>query len=910
MSGALLALALWLAPPAALPAAQDAASGPAQAHPLVARVAQRAEQLAALETAPEGFAARAEDAAADQQRLADQLRALVEARERVSARVARTGLSTATRLFLRRQRSLLPPPHELETELAAREQQVDAVQSQLLRLEQERVELDDVDARVAGALEGLEPGPDDGAGRDALAGALRRGWLDLRARIDRELDAGSACLEQLVLADETQRRLVAEAREFRTLIEASSLWIRSAEPLDDVALPALWGSALDATRWLLRPANWRAALSSLWSEARRSPLVALGTLLVIVVVLRQRRRLLGQLQATAESAAADRFRPTLRAAGVTLLLAGLWPAVIWLLAWRLTPAQGATSFAAAVGAGLADTAFVAFGLQVLEELGRPRGLAEAHLGWPEGVARSVRRHVGMLAAIVLPATFVIATLQAQPNDAWSDALGRLMFMAACLTLAFVVRHMLRPEGRVARVLMARGGGASVMRVRLLWQAPLVLLPLGLVLLAALGYYATALVLLHRLLLSVAFAVALLIVHALLLRAVAVARRRLVKLQAAHAARFGAAEPDDEGLGVSGEAALDDASLARLDEQSRRVLDGLQLVALAVGLWLVWSAVLPALSVVEGVTLWEHEVTQSRPASELGGLSALAGPEDAPAGTVTVLEPVTLADLLLALLVVVAGTVAVRNVPALLEMLLLRRLPLDAGGHYAVKTLTRYVLTVATIALFFGALGVGWGDVQWLAAAVTVGLGFGLQEIFANFVSGVILLVERPVRVGDTVTVGGVTGTVARIRMRATTIVDWDRKELVVPNKEFITTQLVNWTLADSILRVIVKVGIAYGSDTRKATELLYGVAARNADVLKQPVPRVLFVSFGESSLDFELRVWVDSPELVRQIPHDLNLAIDDAFREAGIEIAFPQRDLHLRSVSPQAGRALRAATEG
>jgi potassium efflux system protein len=259
--------------------------------------------------------------------------------------------------------------------------------------------------------------------------------------------------------------------------------------------------------------------------------------------------------------------------------------------------------------------------------------------------------------------------------------------------------------------------------------------------------------------------------------------------------------------------------------------------------------------------------------------------------------VTLADILVSVMLAVLTIVAARNVPGLLQISILQRLPLDAGSRYAISTLTRYLLVIVGIVVVFGSIGIGWGQVQWMAAAVTVGLGFGLQEIFANFVSGIILLMERPIRVGDTVTVGGVTGTVMRIRMRATTIEDWDRKELVVPNKEFITNQLVNWTLGDSILRVIVKVGIAYGSDTVKATKLLYEVAAGNPKVLDDPAPRVVFQEFGDSSLNFELRFFVGNPETVRVIPHEMNMAIDAAFRAAGIEIAFPQRDIHIRSVT-------------
>jgi len=186
-------------------------------------------------------------------------------------------------------------------------------------------------------------------------------------------------------------------------------------------------------------------------------------------------------------------------------------------------------------------------------------------------------------------------------------------------------------------------------------------------------------------------------------------------------------------------------------------------------------------------------------------------------------------------------------------------------------------------------------VQWLVAAMTVGLGFGLQEIIANFVSGLIILFERPIRMGDVVTVGNVTGRVSRIRTRATTIIDWDCKELVIPNKEFITGQVVNWSLSDQVLRLVIRVGIAYGSDTRKAGRILLDVAKGNSRVLPEPKPKAFFQEFGESSLNFELRTWVKDVDDWMVGRHELHQAIDDAFREAGVEIAFPQRDIHVRS---------------
>jgi potassium efflux system protein len=160
----------------------------------------------------------------------------------------------------------------------------------------------------------------------------------------------------------------------------------------------------------------------------------------------------------------------------------------------------------------------------------------------------------------------------------------------------------------------------------------------------------------------------------------------------------------------------------------------------------------------------------------------------------------------------------------------------------------------------------------------------------------IILFERPMRVGDIVTVGGVSGTVSRIRSRATTITDWDRKELIVPNKEFITGQLVNWTLSDSVLRLVVKVGVAYASDPVLVTKILREIADADPLILDDPSPVAMLTEFGDSALIFELRVFVAAPERLGPVRHELHVKIEERLRNAGVELAFPQMDLHLRDV--------------
>jgi potassium-dependent mechanosensitive channel len=264
---------------------------------------------------------------------------------------------------------------------------------------------------------------------------------------------------------------------------------------------------------------------------------------------------------------------------------------------------------------------------------------------------------------------------------------------------------------------------------------------------------------------------------------------------------------------------------------------------------------------------------------------------------TRVEPVTLSNAVAAVVALMMMIVTARNAPGLLKIAVLQRVGMDRGIQFAITALSRYTIVVVGLVIAFGQIGINWSKVQWLVAAMTVGLGFGLQEIFANFVSGVIILFERPMRVGDIVTTGDITGKISQIQIRATTIQTWDNKELVVPNKEFVTGRLMNWTLTDPELRISFPIGVAYGSDTAKVERTLYSVARQHPDVLKDPEPTVTFMNFGASALDFDLRVSIPNLDVLMKVRHEINTAIDQAFRKAGIEIPFPQQDVHVRTIA-------------
>jgi potassium efflux system protein len=259
------------------------------------------------------------------------------------------------------------------------------------------------------------------------------------------------------------------------------------------------------------------------------------------------------------------------------------------------------------------------------------------------------------------------------------------------------------------------------------------------------------------------------------------------------------------------------------------------------------------------------------------------------------EFVTVADLIRAALFLVATFWILRALPGIYEFTLFPRLRLDEGMKYATLTMSRYGIFVIGILLTLSEMHLDLGRLGWLMAAVGVGLGFGLQEIVSNFVSGIILLVERPVQVGDTVTVGTMSGKVRRINIRATTILNFDRQEVILPNRSLITREVTNWTRGDTINRLVISIGVAYGSDIENVSEILMQIACEDPDVMKDPAPSVVFMQHGDSSLDFNLRVFIPSPEAIMVLRDRLNKRINREFEKHGIEIPFPQRDLHIKS---------------
>jgi len=256
-------------------------------------------------------------------------------------------------------------------------------------------------------------------------------------------------------------------------------------------------------------------------------------------------------------------------------------------------------------------------------------------------------------------------------------------------------------------------------------------------------------------------------------------------------------------------------------------------------------------------------------------------------------PVSPASILMFILVVVVFYMFSRLVRRILRAGVFSRMEMEHSSRFVVVRITHYTIMTLGAVVAFQFVGINLSGLAVIFGLFSVGIGFGLQNVTSNFIAGLILLVERPINIGDRVTIGDTEGNVKEIKIRSTTIQTLNNITYIVPNSEFISSTVINWSLGDPKIRLDIPVGVSYASDPDKVRDVLLRVASNQAQVLKKPAPRVLFKGFGDSALNMELWAWVKEPYEYRLIESEINFQIFRAFREAGIQIPFPQRDVHM-----------------
>lgn len=691
---------------------------------------------------------------------------------------------------------------------------------------------------------------------------LRATLLELATTRSQLLERMSGDLNALLNASITlqlnQKQLQQVASNLRATLDEQMFWIPSNKPLDLAWLqqvPTLLERQLAAM-------PWGSGVRELGAGLLDRPWLFIPLLLVIGALLWRRSWLFGKLQALHEDIGhykRDSQLHTPLAILLNVLLA--LPVTLFLALCGLALLIDARGQNATLGSALLEMAQAWLVFYTLYRILSPGGVGELHFRWPRPQVTFLRTQVRRLGLVVLALVAVVTVAEHQPALLADDVIGIFVVLSGFALMAWLL----------SRLLLAGPLRENSSPFRLLLGMAFTALPIGLFVAVCFGYYYTALKLTDRLIDTLYLLIFWLLLEAAFERGLAVAARRLAYARAL-AKRQAQPKEGPEGEPVVEEPTLD---IEQVNQQSLRLVRLALLSGFIACLYWVWADLIGVFTYLDNITLYEYS----------------SGTGDA-----ATLMPISLLDLLGSLIILGLTIALASNLPGLLEVLVLSRLKLAQGSAYATTTLLTYVIGGVGFVSTLGALGVSWDKLQWLVAALSVGIGFGMQEIFANFISGLIILFERPVRIGDVVTIGNLSGTVSRIRIRATTITDFDRKEIIVPNKTFITGQLVNWSLTDTVTRVTIQIGVGYGSDLELVRKLLLQAANENPRVLRDPAPLVYFLTFAESTLNHELRIHVRDLGDRNPAIDEINRFIDREFKKHGIDISFRQLDVHVKNL--------------
>ena len=697
----------------------------------------------------------------------------------------------------------------------------------------------------------------------------------------RLITLNNAYLQALSDSEFSDRALLSTVQNYKGFIAQRLLWLRSG-PLPSFATLNEIPSQLAE---FISPVHWRGVITVLENQSMHSPTLILGLIIVVILIWKTNsmRRLLMETGQNIGRPSQDSIAYTFQALVLTLLLAASWPLLLTIFAWQLSASVYATTLTSAISYALLRVSLRFFVLRVVRVFCEPHGLAIAHFHMPKATVQKVYRELGWLMGVFLPSAFIFIVMFSFDLAISTGDAGRAVVAVALISLAIFFYRTTEPNQKLLSHDQVKNTDNSKGRRRCWWQLLLVATPLILAIFTIIGYIYTVSFLTPKILNTLWFILALIVVKKIVLRWLLLTQRRfaleaaLEERAAARVKRKAELSGEHEIESESSEVEEPEIDFVALSEESRHLIN-MALVLLGIfGFVMIWVDVFPAFGLLNEITLWNHTVLVS-------------GEQQ--------LIPVTLLDLGRAGLVVFTTVAAAKYLPSLLEIIMLQQTSMTAGSRYTVTTVTNYIIVATGMLMFFNIIGVDWSKLQWLVAALGVGIGFGLQEIVANFISGIIILFERPIRIGDTVTIGDNDGVVVRIRIRATTIRNWDRKELLVPNKEFITGQLINWTLSDPVTRIVIPVGLAYGGDVELALKLMLEAAEENSDVLLDPVPTVIFDEFGDNALSLKLRCFIPDSSYRLAIVTGLHKAINQKFNDAGLVIAFPQRDVHLNTNTP------------
>ncbi|MCG8488699.1 MAG: mechanosensitive ion channel [Chromatiales bacterium] len=800
--------------------------------------------------------------------------------EHSKQRVEVVGASQAIGKMLSRRRQALPSLQSYSRSSAERKQEINLATDRQITIEEQLLAqgslTEDVEQVTQPLVEGLTEKRADKLRKQvfSLLGARREALNELQTIYGRYIT-------QLTSLDQAERQLLEVSESYVAYIDDQLIWISSGDIFDFLDINQL----KTGVARLISPQEWLQAGREITQAAKQRPGLSMSLLALLMVIIWKQRNISLQLPLLAKSTRkirTDSIRLTLWALLLTLAKIGILPGIMISLGILLKTLPTATPFSLVVATSLINVGITLTAALLLYQLCLPEGIGIRHLRWNSQICMALVKELRWLIPIAIPLRFIVTLTDGDYLSLSVDSqnMGRIAIIALMVTTLIFVHRLLNKNGLLYQTWQRITPNAILVQLQFLWFPLLLLIGLGIAIASSIGYLTLSTRLLKLVELTFWFFVGLFILKELLLRYLFIAERRLryeSALQRREELRQqreqGQQHQEDESTVITAE--IPEINFDALSEQAKRLVRFGYLFGAVVGSWLIWADFLPALDFLTTIQL-PFTATQV-----VDGIVTEGS--------------LTLNDIFIGIIILAFTILAAKNLPGILEITLLQRLPLETGARYALTTLLQYLIAGIGIITAFSTIGFQWSSIQWLVAALGVGLGFGLQEIVANFVSGIILLFERPIRVGDVVTLDDTTGVVSRIRIRATTITNYDKQEMLIPNKEFITGRVINWTLSDKINRIIITVGIAYGSDVKQAMRLMTEAAEENENVLSEPKPVATFEAFGDSALNLLLRVYLGSMDNRLATITALHESINKKFNEAEISIPFPQRDIHIHN---------------
>ncbi|MNM36973.1 Miniconductance mechanosensitive channel MscM precursor [compost metagenome] len=693
-----------------------------------------------------------------------------------------------------------------------------------------------------------------------------------RQLLTRLNDASDTLIQEQTRLKLLYSRQNSKIDEIREISASHLFWMPDVRPLTPAVLlgvPTALSLLLDPVNWLQLP---RAIVEN---NPMTLTLAGLGLLVLAWCWAKLGRHLVQYSHYIAPrigKVTQDKFSLTSRLLVRSLLAALPLPAMVLMMRGLLDGAWQ-YPFAVAVARGLGEIWFLLLALLVARHLTLEKGILILHFRWPKEPVQRVWGQFRTLLLVLIPSFFVQGMANSYQEHAFYDSLGRLAFIVGALWLLLFFARLNREK------LPLTWGQADMTKPHLLhhfiWNS-LMLAPLLAVLGSLFGYFYTSRILLRQLELSLLAGLGCLLVYYLAHRWMLIQRRRLAfdRAKSKRAEILAQRERDEDDLSseipdVVEEPELD---LDTISAQSLGLVRTLLMLGFTMLVVVQWSDLNSAFSFLSSIEVWQVS-------SKVAGIEQLSA--------------ITLQDLMLTAFAFILTVVTARNLPGLMELTLLQHLSLSPGTGFALTTVSKYLVILIGALTGFSMLGIDWSKTQWLVAALSVGLGFGLQEIFANFVSGLIILFEKPIRLGDTVTIRDLTGTVTKIKTRATTIVDWDRKEIIVPNKAFITEQFINWSLSDAITRVKLRIRIGLTQEPKRVQQLLEQCVQESTLVLDTPTPEVFLIEFTDSALIYEIRLYVNNMDHRMPITHEVHSLILEKLNQLGMHLPHQQIDIRM-----------------